>query len=227
MLSVALVAVAAFCLLAATLHAQENRDPRRFEAEMKRFEEQDQTQPPREKEVIFIGSSSIRKWNVEQALPDRKTVNRGFGGSTIADANFHFDRLIGKRQPQTIVFYSGDNDIGQGKTAEEVAGEFGKFFAAVQKKLPQTDLIVLPIKPSIKRWSKWEEMQKANALIRETLAKSPRGHYADTVPAMLGEDGMPRKELFVADGLHLSAKGYEVWNETLRKTLKAAEQSSG
>ena len=110
---------------------------------MRRFEEQDKAQPPSEGGVMFIGSSSIRLWKVDRALPDHKTVNRGFGGSTIADVNFHLDRILGKRQPQVIVFYSGDNDIAQRKTAEQVAEEFGKFFAAVQKKLPQTDVVLV------------------------------------------------------------------------------------
>ena len=33
---------------------------------------------------------------------------------------------------------------------------------------------------------------------------------------MLGDDGMPRKELFVSDGLHLTEQGYAVWTEVIR-----------
>jgi lysophospholipase L1-like esterase len=36
---------------------------------------------------------------------------------------------------------------------------------------------------------------------------------------MLGPDGKPRAELFVKDGLHLSADGYKLWAALLRSKL--------
>jgi lysophospholipase L1-like esterase len=39
---------------------------------------------------------------------------------------------------------------------------------------------------------------------------------------MLGNDGKPRPELFVEDGLHMNAAGYQIWNEKLRPVLQKA-----
>ena len=36
--------------------------------------------------VVFIGSSSIRGWNLEPYFSDLPVINRGFGGSHIADS---------------------------------------------------------------------------------------------------------------------------------------------
>ena len=36
---------------------------------------------------------------------------------------------------------------------------------------------------------------------------------------MLGEDGKPRRELFVGDGLHLNAKGYALWTKVVAPHL--------
>jgi len=38
---------------------------------------------------------------------------------------------------------------------------------------------------------------------------------------MLGPDGKPRKELLVADGLHMTPAGYKIWNDALRPILQA------
>jgi lysophospholipase L1-like esterase len=45
--------------------------------------------------------------------------------------------------------------------------------------------------------------------------------FVDVVPAMIGPDGRPDPELYVKDGLHLSAKGYEVWAEAVKTALEA------
>jgi lysophospholipase L1-like esterase len=44
--------------------------------------------------------------------------------------------------------------------------------------------------------------------------------FVDVVPLMLGADGAPDPELFVKDGLHMSAKGYELWTAAVNKALK-------
>jgi lysophospholipase L1-like esterase len=32
---------------------------------------------------------------------------------------------------------------------------------------------------------------------------------------MLGADGMPRKDIFVEDNLHMNAEGYRIWQRIL------------
>ncbi len=43
--------------------------------------------------------------------------------------------------------------------------------------------------------------------------------WADVFAPMLDPDGAPRPELFVADGLHLSRAGYEMWREVLKREV--------
>ena len=40
---------------------------------------------------------------------------------------------------------------------------------------------------------------------------------------MLGEDGQPKKHIFVADMLHMNGAGYDIWRDTVRPVLVAAE----
>ena len=67
--------------------------------------------------TVFYGSSSFRLWNnMEENLNRKDIINLGFGGSTLEAANFYFESLVIPFQPKSIVFYGGDNDIGNGDT---------------------------------------------------------------------------------------------------------------
>ena len=37
---------------------------------------------------------------------------------------------------------------------------------------------------------------------------------------MLGPDGMPREELFLADRLHMNARGYALWRDLLMPIVR-------
>lgn len=191
-----------------------------WEPEIQRFEAQDKAQPPPKGGILFVGSSTIRMWNVEKWFPNMPVLNRGFGGSTMADVNQYAERIVFPYAPKTIVFYSGDNDIAMGKAPEVVGADFKAFAGRVREKLPETRLIVISIKPSVARWTLWAKMQEANRLIREFAAHDDHIVYVDCVARMLGADGKPRKELFLGDGLHLNESGYAAWTELVMPHLK-------
>ena len=65
-----------------------------------------------------------------------------------------------------------------------------------------------------------EEMRAANALIRMHCESDGRSTYVDVHTPMIGDDGMPRRELLVSDGLHLSAAGYVLWTRILNPFLQ-------
>ncbi|HEX6622180.1 MAG TPA: GDSL-type esterase/lipase family protein, partial [Pyrinomonadaceae bacterium] len=136
---------------------------RRFEPEIKRFEEADKQQPPAEGAVLFIGSSSIRLWkSLAEDFPSVKVVNRGFGGSHIEDSVDFADRIIFRHKPRLIVMYAGDNDIESGKSPAVVLADFEKFVAAVHRKLPRTRIAFISIKPSPARWHLVDKAREAN-----------------------------------------------------------------
>src|SRR5690606_31638453 len=103
----------------------------RWEKAISAFEEQDRKSPPPKGAVLFVGSSSIRLWNLEKSFPHHSTINRGFGGSQIADSVHFADRLILKHEPKVIVSYAGDNDISAKKSPERVASDFQSFVKVV------------------------------------------------------------------------------------------------
>ena len=94
-----------------------------------------------------------------------------------------------------------------------------RFPRAVPAKLPQTRILYIAIKPSILRWTQFHRMRNANAIIREYCERDDRLAFIDFDTLMLGWDERPRRELFVEDGLHLSAQGYQLWSAALRPLL--------
>jgi lysophospholipase L1-like esterase len=207
----------ALVLLVAVPAAAQQSD--RWEKTISAFEAADKTNPPAKGGIVFVGSSTIRLWDVATHFPDLKIINRGFGGSDLADSVRYVDRLVLKHEPRLVVVYAGDNDIGGGRLSEQVAVDFERFVRAVHAKLPQTRILYLAIKPSILRWLQYDRMRAANEAIRAICERDDRLGYLDFGGAMLGWDEKPRKELFVEDGLHLSAQGYQLWTTMIRPFL--------
>jgi len=195
--------------------------PKNWEPSIRAFEQHHAKTPPPEKPLLFVGSSSVRMWNLKDSFPGRATMNRGFGGSELSDSLQYFDRIVLPCRPRAILLYAGDNDIGNGETAEQVIADYKAFAAKVRSQLPKADFAYLPIKPSLARWNLWPEMQKANHAIKQLAAADPKLHYLDTVTPMLGEDGKPKKEFFLPDGLHMTPAGYQAWTAVVTPWLEA------
>ena len=171
---------------------------------------------PMQNGILFTGSSSIRFWiDPVKDFNNERILNRGFGGSQIIDLIENFDQIIMKYHPEKIVIYSGDNDVDIGKSAEIVYGDFCTLFGMIKAKLPDTKVYYIAIKPSISRWEKVLEMNKANIMINEFLNKQMNGAFVDIFSPMIGLDGKPMPELFIEDNLHLSDQGYQLWTKIL------------
>ena len=106
-------------------------DSQRWEKEIRALEAADAAAKLPAGGIVFVGSSSIKRWQTLAGdFPGLPVVNHGFGGSQLADS-FHFaDRIIIRNQPRQVVIYAGGNDINAGKDPEIV---FGDFVALVKK----------------------------------------------------------------------------------------------
>jgi lysophospholipase L1-like esterase len=194
--------------------------PEKWEKEIAKFETAAKAKPHPKGALLFVGSSSIRMWDLKASFPKQKTINHGFGGSELEDSLQFADRIIIPHTPAIVFLYAGDNDINKGKSADRVVDDYKKFVAKIHAALPKTRLIFLPIKPSLSRWEKWPEMKKANLAIDALSKKNPLLDYLDTATPMLGDDGKPMPDLFKKDGLHMNLKGYQIWNKVVKSFLK-------
>ncbi len=172
--------------------------------------------------VLFVGSSSIKLWPTREDFAEFPVINRGFGGSQISEVSFFAERIVLPYKPRVIAFYAGDNDIAKGKDAKRVFGDYQKFVRLVHKKLPQTKIIFIAIKPSGSRWPLWPVMAQANKMIEDFCGKNARLHYFDSATPLLASDGKPDMKFFLKDKLHLNADGYGVWTRALKPIISKA-----
>lgn len=213
-----------FCVLAALLiagiPAKAGQGEAPFEADIKKFEAEDAKNPPKPGGIVFVGSSSILRWKtLETDFPGYNVLNRGFGGSQISDSVRFAERIVTPYKPRMVIFFAGTNDIAGGKSAEMVFEDYKQFVTKVQAKLPATKIAYISISPAPSRWSKLDEIKKANGLIKEYATHHKNLLFVDAFPEMVDSKGGPRPELFVEDQLHLSPKGYEIWVRDVKKIL--------
>jgi lysophospholipase L1-like esterase len=209
----------ALAVLSPMLGVQTQEPP--FENEIKAFEAADKVNPPKEGSVLFVGSSSIRLWTtLQKDFPQYVTLNRGFGGSQISDSVRNVDRIVTPYKPKAIVFFAGTNDLADGKSPETVAMDFKTFVERVRLKLPTVPIAFISVTPAPSRWSNIKNVRRTNELVRDYCAATPGLRYIDAYPALVNNIGGPRPELFVADNLHMNAKGYAIWKEIVTPVLK-------
>lgn len=192
----------------------------RWAREMAAFAAEDEAKPFAHGGIVFTGSSSIRLWDTAASFPGLPILNRGFGGSQIPDSVQHVDRLVLRHAPRLVVFYAGDNDIAADRTPAQVEADFKAFVERIHAALPTTRIAFVAIKPSLARWALVEKVRDANQRIRAFCDRDDRLGYVDVDGPMLGWDGRPRADLFAKDGLHLSPKGYALWNVLLAPFLE-------
>jgi len=219
-----LLAIVALLLVpgVSRLGAQNGQD--RWESTIKKFEEGDKVSPPPQNAIVFVGASSIVRWDLKKSFPELgdQAINRGFGGSLAGDSVRYADRIVTPYKPRMVVFYAGDNDVEANHTPQQIADDFAAFDRKVHAALPETQIVFISIKPSIRRFPWIDQIKGANALVKQYCATHAHLTFVDIVPQMLGADGKPRKELLVEDELHMTAAGYKIWNDALRPILQSS-----
>ncbi|MGN6247862.1 MAG: GDSL-type esterase/lipase family protein [Ginsengibacter sp.] len=193
-----------------------------FHDEIESFKKQDSINFPPKHAILFLGSSSFRKWtDVQEAFPNYKIINRGFGGSTFPDAIRYLDEIVYPYQPRQIFIYEGDNDVASSPkiTGDSVFNRFKKLYFLLRKNLPSTTIDFVSIKPSPSRENLMPAMEEANSLIKNFLKNKKKGAFIDVYHSMLNDKGLPDKSIFGPDMLHMNAKGYAIWQKIIQPYL--------
>ena len=186
-------------------------DPEHFEKDIKAFEAADQKNPPPKGAILFVGDSQFTRWKtIHEDLPGYTLINRGFGGSRMADLLHYVDRVVLPYKPRMIIVHEGGNDLQGKRTPDELFADIKAFIEKVQTALPGVPILISGLTPSPARWAQADMRRQVNQRVKEYIATLKGVQFVDLFDAYLGPDGKPREELFVADHLHHSAEGYKV-----------------
>jgi lysophospholipase L1-like esterase len=211
-------AVSVFCYLAFTHLFGQNQPNLWDEVQtIKKYDQQYQTPP---NPILFVGSSSIRKWDALQtSFGNYNVINRGIGGAVINDIVYYLNDIVFPYHPRQIVLYVGENDLpNENLTADSILIQTKKLFRKIRATLPTTPIIYISFKPSPSRDRFQAKAKESIGLIQQFLAKEKNVVYIDVYSLML-KNGKSRPELFVDDQLHMNAEGYKIWETAVRSHL--------
>ena len=193
-----------------------------FYDEIRAFKIQDSIKMPPQNAILFVGSSSFRKWkDVQSYFPGYKIINRGFGGSSLPDVIRYANDIIFRYHPKEIVIYCGENDFPGDSTVtpQIVFDRFKTLYEIIRAKLPTVPVVYVSIKPSPSRREYWPKMLEANKLIKNYIGTQQHASFVDVFDLMLNENNQPKPEIFLNDSLHMNAKGYAIWKKAIQPYL--------
>ena len=205
------------------LEVPPNEDPARWTQDVEEFARQEREAPTPLGGVVFVGSSSIRRWStLADDMAPVPVLNRGFGGSKLFDAIYHSKELVGVHEPCLVVVFSGSNDIAgaDAKSAEEVRDLFRRLVARLRAADERLTICNIAITPTLAREEHVATVREANRLIRLECEADPRLEFIDPTPDLMDASGRPDARWFQEDRLHLNEQGYAVWTRHIRPVVE-------
>src|SRR5690606_9821876 len=123
-------------------------------------------------------------------------------------------------RPRVLLLYAGENDIDAGRSPRQVLADTRVLVLALREALPDAHIVWVSIKPSPARLAQRPRQHEANRLVEAWLRAQPGTRYPDVATPMLDASGQPRGELFIADRLHMNARGYAIWRAAIAPLLR-------
>jgi lysophospholipase L1-like esterase len=213
------------CLLIAFLfhgcfgERETTKESVRYASAIEAFLKEDQTAPPEQGTILFVGSSIFRQW--KQHMAPLPVFNRAFGGSRTADILTHMDAIVLPYNPKIIVYYCGSNDINASEQPLDIAKRFKAFWWRVSAKLPEVRLFYVSINRAPQKQAKWNVVDSTNALVKDFCRVDARLDFIDVNPVLFDTAGKPRYELYQDDLLHLRTEAYEMMTTIIKPLLTA------
>ncbi|MES2571888.1 MAG: GDSL-type esterase/lipase family protein [Verrucomicrobiota bacterium] len=201
---------------------------------VERWVAQDALDPETPGALLFVGSSTIRRWeSLTRSFADYRVIQRGFGGSQFSELNPIVDKIVLPYQPSAIVVWEGTNDIRVGhKTGETVFADFKAFIGNLRARMPEVPVCYLGIVPCPSFFNNSTDdpsRRTANTLIANYCASDPalHLHYIDTASFFenLHDAGTPQSiaawNSYFVDDTHLNRAGYAEFLKVVRPVIES------
>ncbi len=193
-----------------------------WEPEIEKFEQLDISKSYPSNAILIAGSSGIRLWS--SIGPDMRpypVIQRGYGGAKLSDFAVYASRIIYPHPCRAIVLYFDEDISGKAddRSPSEVASLFKNVLLTIRKKFPKTPVFWVAITPVPSLWHIWPEIEQANQMVSKVCEGFYNTYYIATDKAFLSSTGLPRKELFQNDSLHLNTDGYKLLSGIIKNEL--------
>jgi lysophospholipase L1-like esterase len=120
--------------------------------------------------------------------------------------------------PKVVVLMIGVNNIFQNNgTNEEIVKGVAEVIKQIHAKSPESKILLLSVLP-LKAEPFDKRVQEVNPLIAKLAGEKVT--FFDLTEKFRAADGKSIPELYVADGTHLAAKGYETWAAAMKPEIE-------
>ncbi len=218
--SLLVISVLCFSRLASAQAPAVDPGGNRFEKNVLAYEAADKTAPPPRNAILLAGDSQFFRWKtLADDLPGYTVINRGVDSFQTSDLVHFTERIVLPYDPRLIVLHVGGNDVNNGKSPEQILGDFKTFVGKVRAVMPTVPIAFSSITPGPGRWNQAAQRKQTNQVIRDYVATQKGLLFIDLWDAMLTPDGQPREDLWVEDRIHPNQAGYQIRVRIMRPLL--------
>ena len=196
---------------------------KRWEPTIQKLVILDEAEQHPEDSILFVGSSSIRRWkSIEEDMAPYHPIRRGYGGAKFSDLAVFVDRLISPHPCRAIVIFVANDVSGSGndRTTEEVGLLVQNILRTIREKKKLTPVFLIEVTPTGARFESWDKIREVNAAIREICLTTPNTYFIATAEHYIDSNKQPIEELFIDDRLHLNESGYDLWSSVIKRRLE-------
>jgi lysophospholipase L1-like esterase len=168
--------------------------------------------------ILFIGHSLIEFFDWQKRFPAHKVANLGAAGEMVEGLLRRIGSITGKHDSADLIFVmSGLNDVAMEEF--DFLGSYREIIIRLKSAYPDARICINSLLPTsvdfISNTSIWD----INGSLKE-LAGELGIEYLDIYRDFTHDDGRVIREYLLADGVHLSDKGYEVWSGIVEGIIK-------
>ena len=179
-------------------------------------------------QIVFYGPSHFTRWSAKFGnKPMREVllgksgkpcvVNRGFGSSCSEHQLYFYPRMIRPLEPSVLVYMSHGNSAAFGYTPEETWEIAQRVIAYTMTDFPEARICLCGAFPAKNMDDEQLRVRKLySSYVREFAENNDRCFFIDPMEYQPLLD----PAMFLDDGVHLNADGYERFAEFMKDGLK-------
>jgi lysophospholipase L1-like esterase len=169
------------------------------------------------KNLVFVGDSLTEWFDWQGRFPDHEVTNLGISGETVEELLERRDLIRSRAgDPDLVFLMTGINNILQEQYG--ITGQYREIVRSFTTWWKGATVVVQSLLPVEYAWVDNETIRDINRHLGE-IAQEYGAAYLDVYSAFVDAAGSVKAGLLSEDGVHLAAKGYEVWAKVVEGFL--------
>lgn len=167
--------------------------------------------------ILFLGDSLIEYFDWNERFPDHRVLNLGMAGESVQGLLSRVMKISDISEEAEMIFImTGINNIAMGDR------DFISFYRIILERLqetyPQAAIYVSSLLPTRIEFIDNQSIHAVNDRLNE-LALNVNVNYMDIYKMFVDTKGNPIRDYLMADGVHISPMGYDVWSRAVEQVI--------